>query len=139
WLAAGDTAALDRAFSHRLRFGTAGIRGPRGPGPAGMNRRLVRAVAAGLAVHLRATDPGARIRDVVVGHDARVLSPELADDAARVLAGAGLRTCVLPGSVPTPLVSFAVRHFGAAAGLMVTASHNPPGDNGVKVYGADGA
>jgi len=133
WLAGGDRAALTEAFRARLQFGTAGIRGPIGAGPNRMNHRLGRLVAAGLAAHLGA---GAT---VVVGRDGRHLSPELADDVAAVLAGAGLRTLVLPGPVPTPLVAFAVRHLGCSAGVMVTASHNPPADNGLKVYAGDGA
>ena len=133
WLAAADQEALHQAFHQRLQFGTAGIRGPIGPGPNGMNRRLARQVAAGLAAHLGS---GAT---VVVGRDGRRLSPELAEDVAAVLAGAGVRTLLLPGPVPTPLVAFAVRHLGCTAGVMVTASHNPPSDNGVKVYAGDGA
>ena len=133
WLDDGDDAALGEAFAERLQFGTSGIRGPLGPGPGRMNRALARRVAAGLAAQLGA---GAT---VVVGRDARHGSHAIADDVAAVLAGARIDARVLPGVVPTPLLAFAVRHLGCDAGVMVTASHNPPGENGVKVYGADGA
>jgi phosphomannomutase len=132
WLRDGDEAALAEAFRERLQFGTAGIRGAVGPGPNRMNRRLVRRVAAGVAAHVGSGT-------VVVGRDGRHGSVEFAADAAAVLAGAGLRALVLPGPVPTPVLAFAVTHLGCVAGVMVTASHNPPADNGIKVYGADGA
>ncbi|MCU1485999.1 MAG: Glucose,6-bisphosphate synthase [Actinomycetia bacterium] len=132
WLADGDEAALTEAFRERLQFGTAGIRGALGPGPNRMNRRLVRQVAAGLADHLGTGT-------VVIGRDGRHGSIEFEADVAAVLAGAGLRALVLPGPVPTPVLAFAVTHLGCAAGVMVTASHNPPADNGIKVYGGDGA
>ncbi|MCU1375470.1 MAG: Glucose,6-bisphosphate synthase, partial [Actinomycetia bacterium] len=133
WLTTGDEAALREAFRERLQFGTAGIRGPLGPGPNRMNRRLVRKVAAGLAVHLGGQGT------VVIGRDGRRGSVEFADDAAAVLAGAGIRALLLPGPVPTPVLAFAVAHLGCDAGVMVTASHNPRDDNGMKVYGPDGA
>jgi phosphomannomutase len=132
WLATDDEVALREAFHRRASFGTSGIRGPLGPGTSRVNRRLARQVAAGLARHV---GPGAT---VVVGRDGRHLSPELAHDAAAVLAGAGVHALTLPGTVPTPLLAFAVRHLGCAAGVMVTASHNPPGDNGLKVFADDG-
>jgi phosphomannomutase len=132
WLEDDDEAALTEAFRERLQFGTAGIRGPLGPGPNRMNRRLVRQVAAGLAAHVGSGS-------VVIGRDGRHGSIEFADDVAAVLAGAGVRALLLPGPVPTPVLAFAVTHLGCAAGVMVTASHNPPADNGIKVYGGDGA
>ena len=132
-LAAGDTAALEDRFSGPLHFGTAGLRGPLRGGPNGMNRAVVRRTAAGLAAHLGAGTT------VVVGRDARHGSREFLDDVGAVLAGAGVRALLLPRELPTPVLAFAVRALGTDAGVMVTASHNPPQDNGIKVYLSDGA
>lgn len=136
-LAAGDPAALRDHFGARLSFGTAGLRGALGPGPNRMNRALVRRVTAGLAAVVRARIPGDG--PVVVGFDARTGSRTFAEDAARVLRGAGLRAARFDDVCPTPVLAYAVRALRARAGVMVTASHNPPGDNGYKVYGPDGA
>jgi len=135
-LAAGDEAGLEDCFGSRLQFGTAGLRGPLGPGPNRMNRALVRMATAGVASWLRSQ----RIEGpVVVGLDARHGSSAFADETAAVLAGAGFPVRLLPSPLPTPVTAFAVLHLGAAAGIMITASHNPPQDNGYKLYLGDGA
>ncbi|MFE9422271.1 phospho-sugar mutase [Kitasatospora sp. NPDC006697] len=132
----GDWTALAERFADRLQFGTAGLRGELGAGPMRMNRAVVIRAAAGLAAHLRAEGAGDL---VVVGYDARHMSAEFARDTAAVMVGAGLRAALLPRPLPTPVLAFAIRHLGAAAGVMVTASHNPPQDNGYKVYLGDGS
>ena len=137
-LDSGDDEALAACFGMRLEFGTAGIRGRMGPGPARMNRMVVRRVTAGLAARLLESDVDAT-RGVVVGHDARHKSAEFAADVAAVLGGAGIPVHRLPPNIPTPLVAFAVLDLGAAAGVQITASHNPAADNGYKVYWSDGA
>ena len=120
-------------------FGTAGLRGPLGAGPARVNLAVVRRTTAGLVSYLRDQGGQAGGNGVVVGHDARHRSAELAADAARVVAAGGLRAWHFRSALPTPVTAFAVRHLGAAAGVMVTASHNPAPDNGYKVYLSDGA
>ncbi|MEU6701078.1 phospho-sugar mutase [Pseudonocardia sp. NPDC046786] len=132
----GARAGLADRMSGPLRFGTAGLRGPVRAGPAGMNVAVVTRTTAGLAGWLRA---GGRTGTVVVGRDARHGSAAFAEAAARVLTGAGFEVALLDPPVPTPLVSFAVRRLGAVAGIAVTASHNPPADNGYKVFLQDGA
>ncbi len=129
---------VDR-FSHRLAFGTAGLRGALGAGPTRMNRVLVAQAAAGLASYVRERSAPGETPVVVVGYDGRRNSDVFARDSAEIFAGAGLHAVLLPRMLPTPVLAFAVRHLGAAAGVMVTASHNPPQDNGYKVYlgGAD--
>ncbi len=132
-------ADLEDRFAGRLRFGTAGLRGPVGAGPNRMNRAVVRQTTAALARWLDEHRPEARRAGVVVGCDARHRSLELADEATAVLAGHEIPVHRLPDRRPTPLLAFAVRHLGAAAGVMITASHNPPQDNGYKLYLGDGA
>jgi phosphomannomutase len=138
---AGRAAAADLAgrFAGRLAFGTAGLRGAMGAGPNRMNRALVRAATAGLARWLREHRPAAARAGVVLGWDARHRSAGFAEEAAAVLTGAGIRVHLLPGRSPTPLLAFAIRHLSAGAGVMITASHNPPADNGYKLYLGDGA
>ncbi|MFN3949736.1 phospho-sugar mutase [Microbacterium sp.] len=134
-----DAAAdLDDRFSTRLAFGTAGLRGTLGAGPNRMNRVLVAQAAAGFAAYLRER-AGSGTPTVVVGYDGRRNSDVFARDSVEIFAGAGLNAVLLPRMLPTPVLAFAVRHLGADAGVMVTASHNPPDDNGYKVYlgGAD--
>lgn len=136
---AGDApAAADLAerFGGRLQFGTAGLRGELGAGPMRMNRVLVAQAAAGLAAFLLSRVPHPT---VVVGYDGRHNSSVFAHDTAEIMQGAGVQVTLLPRALPTPVLAFAVRHLGASAGVMVTASHNPARDNGYKVYlgGAD--
>ncbi|WP_166983974.1 phospho-sugar mutase [Paramicrobacterium fandaimingii] len=131
---AGSEIALDELharFDSRLSFGTAGLRGRIGAGSARMNRVLVSQAAAGLAAFLRAREDSP---SVVIGYDGRTNSDIFARDTAELMAGAGVRAILLPRLLPTPVLAFAVRHLGASAGVMVTASHNPPQDNGYKVY-----
>jgi len=137
----GDAAAADDLadrFSTRLAFGTAGLRGTLGAGPNRMNRVLVAQAAAGFAAYLLERSSGGS-PTVVVGYDGRRNSDVFARDSVEIFAGAGLHAILLPRLLPTPVLAFAVRHLGADAGVMVTASHNPPDDNGYKVYlgGAD--
>ena len=140
-----DDAALAERFGAKLEFGTAGLRGELGPGPNRMNRVTVMRAAAGLAAVLTSEDAAERFErpgsaaSVVIGYDARHKSDVFAEDSAAVLAGTGLTVHLMPCPLPTPVLAYAVRHLGADAGIMVTASHNPPRDNGYKVYWGDGA
>ncbi len=133
---AGALAALHSRFDSRLEFGTAGLRGELAAGPNRMNRVLVAQAAAGFAAYLLERE---KSPSVVIGYDGRKNSRIFATDTAELMAGAGIRAILLPRLLPTPVLAFAVRHLGTSAGVMVTASHNPPNDNGYKVYlgGAD--
>jgi phosphomannomutase len=132
-------AELADRFSGPLTFGTAGLRGPVAAGPRRMNRLVVRQAAAGLIDHLLATTPDVSGRGLLIGFDARRKSEAFAWDTARVAAARGVRARLFPQVVPTPVLAWSVPHLAGAAGVMVTASHNPPADNGYKVYLADGS
>lgn len=129
-------AELSDAFAGTLQFGTAGLRGKLGPGPNRMNRVVVGRAATGLAQYL--LDTGHAGQPVVIGYDARHNSDVFARDTAEIMGGAGLRALVLPRPLPTPVLAASILRYNACAGVMVTASHNPPQDNGYKVYLGDG-
>ena len=133
---AGDESGLASRFGGRLGFGTAGLRGELGAGPNRMNRVLVAQAAVGIARYLKANfdDPSC-----VIGFDARKNSDVFAKDSAEILAGLGVRAYLYDSLVATPMVAFAVRELGCSAGIMVTASHNPPADNGYKVFDFTGS
>ena len=131
-----DDDELADCFAARLQFGTAGLRGKLGPGPNRMNRVVVMQAAAGLARYLNKNHP--HDASIVIGYDARHNSDVFARDTAAIMQGAGISALVLPRPLPTPVLAFAIKHLGTSAGVMVTASHNPPQDNGYKVYLDDG-
>jgi len=137
-LAAGDEAELHRRFDEPLSFGTAGLRGPEMAGPAGMNRATVRRATQGVVAWLEEIGVDAA-RGVVVGRDARHGSEAFNDEVVAVLLGAGVVVHEMPRPLPTPLTAYALQALQAAAGIMITASHNPPADNGYKLYGPDGS
>ncbi len=138
----GDASAireLHERFTGSLEFGTAGLRGILGAGPQRMNRVLVRKVTAGLGAYLLANVPDAKRLGVLIGHDARRNSRVFSEDTARVLGGIGIKVYLAHRPWPTPTTAWAVGATNACAGIMVTASHNPPAYNGYKVYWGNGA
>ena len=136
---AGNDAELAARFAGRLEFGTAGLRGVVGAGPMGMNRLVIRQTSAGLGAYLLDQIHDAAERGVVIGYDGRHDSYTFAHDTASVLTAMGIKVRLTAKVAPTPLVAFGVKHFNAAAGIVVTASHNPPQYNGYKVYWENGA
>lgn len=134
-----SAAELHDRMSGMLEFGTAGLRGQVAAGPNRMNRAVVIKTTAGLVEYLVAQHGGLPGSPVVVGFDARPSSRVFAEDTAGVVAAAGIPVVYFPEVAPTPLVAFACRHLGASAAVVVTASHNPPADNGYKVYASNGA
>ena len=129
-LDAEDEVALRKYFAGFLEFGTAGLRGPLGPGPSCMNQAVVGKTAAGIVAYMKERS----LTSVVIGRDARHGSEVFENISAEIFSGAGLKVSVLPRPLPTPVLAFAVNELGADVGVMVTASHNPRSDNGYKVY-----
>ena len=126
----GDETTLRKYFNGFLQFGTAGLRGPIGPGPSCMNRAVVGRAAAGIAAYMKARG----MNSVVIGRDARHGSEDFTFETAEIMSGAGMKVFILPRPLPTPVLAFATAYLECDIGIMVTASHNPPEDNGYKVY-----
>ncbi|MCM3706256.1 MULTISPECIES: phospho-sugar mutase [Cytobacillus] len=135
----GNEKLLEEAFYKGLEFGTGGMRGEIGPGTNRMNIYTVRKASAGLAAYIEEKGLEAKNRGVAIAYDSRRMSPEFAMEAAKTLASRGIQTYVFDELRPTPELSYAVRYLHAYAGIVITASHNPPEYNGYKVYGSDGA
>ena len=130
WLDTNNEAELRASFNGFLQFGTAGLRGPIRPGPSGMNRAVVGRTAAGIIAYMKERN----LTSVVIGRDARYGSEDYTFETAEIMSGAGMKVFVLPRPLPTPVLAFATNELGCDVGIMVTASHNPPQDNGYKVY-----
>ena len=130
WLDAKNEVELTTSFSGFLQFGTAGLRGPVRPGPSGMNRAVVGRAAAGIAAYMKERN----LSSVIIGRDARHGSEDFTFETAEIMNGAGMKVYVLPRPLPTPVLAFATNYLKCDVGIMVTASHNPPQDNGYKVY-----
>ena len=130
WLDTENEAELRTSFNGFLQFGTAGLRGPIRPGPSGMNRAVVGRTAAGLVAYMKERN----LSSVVIGRDARYGSEDYTFETAEIMSGAGVKVYVLPRPLPTPVLAFATNELSCDVGIMVTASHNPPQDNGYKVY-----
>ena len=130
WLDTNNEAELRTSFNGFLQFGTAGLRGPNRPGPSGMNRAVVGRTAAGIVAYMKERN----LTSVVIGRDARYGSEDYTHETAEIMSGAGMKVFVLPRPLPTPVLAFATNELGCDVGIMVTASHNPPQDNGYKVY-----
>ena len=130
WLDTNNEAQLRTSFNGFLQFGTAGLRGPIRPGPSGMNRAVVGRTAAGIVAYMKERN----LTSVVIGRDARYGSEDYTFETAEIMSGAGMKVFVLPRPLPTPVLAFATNELSCDVGIMVTASHNPPQDNGYKVY-----
>jgi len=130
WLDTDNELELRASFAGFLQFGTAGLRGPVRPGPSGMNRAVVGRTAAAIAAYMKERD----LTSVVIGRDARHGSEAFTIETAQIMSGAGMKVFVLPRPLPTPVLAFATNELQCDVGIMVTASHNPPQDNGYKVY-----
>ena len=130
WLSENNETELRKSFNGFLEFGTAGLRGPIRPGPSGMNRAVVGRAAAGIVAYMKERN----LTSVVIGRDARYGSEDFTFETAEIMSGAGMKVYVLPRPLPTPVLAFAANELQCDVGIMVTASHNPPQDNGYKVY-----
>ena len=130
WLETENETELRTSFSGFLQFGTAGLRGPNRPGPSGMNRAVVGRAASGIVSYMKERN----LTSVVIGRDARYGSEDYTFETAEIMSGAGMKVFVLPRPLPTPVLAFATNELSCDVGIMVTASHNPPQDNGYKVY-----
>ncbi|MBR5288840.1 MAG: phospho-sugar mutase [Clostridia bacterium] len=135
----GNEKEIEDRFYTELSFGTAGMRGVLGAGTNRMNLYNVRRATKGFADYINSQDPEYAKRGVVIAYDSRRMSPEFAKAAALVLCNEGINVCLFDELRPVPVLSYAVRHLNAIAGIVITASHNPPQYNGYKVYWEDGA